>query len=116
MPYPVPKGEPFFLNAVARRMKSRFGVDINPATEATSLLGSKEGLANLFRAIITPRPDQRERDIVLTPDPGYASYADALAIAGGLSYPMPLTPANRYLPDPEHPWTPFSVTAMIPPG
>jgi hypothetical protein len=40
-------------------MKSRFGVDVNPATEVTSVIGSKEGLANMFRAIITPRPDKK---------------------------------------------------------
>ncbi len=97
--YSVPKGEKFFLDAVAARMKSRFGVDINPANEVTSLLGSKEGLANMFRAIITPRMNAKEQDIILTPDPGYASYVDAINIAGGLSYPTPLTPANNYLPD-----------------
>lgn len=97
--YSVPKGEKFFLDAVASRMKSRFGVGLNPATEITSLLGSKEGLANMFRSIITPRLDKKERDIVLTPDPGYASYVDAIEIAGGLSYPTPLTLANQYMPD-----------------
>lgn len=97
--YSIPKGEKFFLEAVAQRMKSRFGVDINPGTEATSLLGSKEGLANMFRALITPRMDKTERDIILTPDPGYASYVDAIEVAGGLSYPTPLTLENNYLPD-----------------
>jgi LL-diaminopimelate aminotransferase len=97
--YSVPKGEKFFLDAVAKRMKTRFGVDVNPATEITSLLGSKEGLANMFRAIITPRMDKKERDIILTPDPGYASYVDAIEVAGGLSYPTPLTLENNYLPD-----------------
>jgi LL-diaminopimelate aminotransferase len=97
--YSVPKGEKFFLDAVAQRMKARFGVDINPGSEATSLIGSKEGLANMFRALITPRMDKKARDIILTPDPGYASYVDAIEVAGGLSYPTPLTPANHYLPD-----------------
>ena len=97
--YSVPKGEKFFLDAVATRMKKRFGVDINPATEVTSLIGSKEGLANMFRAIITPRPNVKEQDIILTPDPGYASYVDAITVAGGHSYPTPLTLENNYMPD-----------------
>lgn len=97
--YSVPKGEKFFLDAVAQRMKTRFGVELNPAKEVTSLVGSKEGLANMFRAIITPRFDKRERDIILTPDPGYASYVDSIEVAGGLSYPTPLTLENNYLPD-----------------
>jgi LL-diaminopimelate aminotransferase len=98
--YSVPKGEPYFREAVAQRMKTRFGVDINPNTEVCSLLGSKEGLAAMFRAIITPRLDRKEREIILTPDPGYASYKDAIEVgAGGLCYPIPLTPENNYTPD-----------------
>lgn len=97
--YSVPKGEKFLLDAIAQRMKSRFGVDVNPATEVTSVIGSKEGLANMFRAIITPRLDKKEQDIILTPDPGYASYVDAIEVAGGHSYPTPLNLENNYLPD-----------------
>ncbi|MBK8189636.1 MAG: aminotransferase class I/II-fold pyridoxal phosphate-dependent enzyme [Vampirovibrionales bacterium] len=97
--YSTPKGEPFFREAVAQRMKTRFGVDLNPKTEVCSLLGSKEGLAAMFRAIITPRPKRADQDIILTPDPGYASYGDAIRIAGGYSQPVALTPQNRYLPD-----------------
>ncbi len=97
--YSVPRGEMFFREAVADRMKNRFGVDVNPKKEVCSLLGSKEGLAAMFRAIITPRMNPVEKDIILTPDPGYASYADAIRIAGGHSYSTPLTPENRYMPD-----------------
>lgn len=97
--YSVPKGEKFFLDAVAKRMKTRFGVDVNPASEVTSLIGSKEGLANMFRAIITPQAAEQDKEIILTPDPGYASYVDAIQIAGGVSYPTPLTLENNYLPD-----------------
>jgi LL-diaminopimelate aminotransferase len=96
--YSVPKGEKYFRDAVTARMKSRFGVEINPNTEVCSLIGSKEGLANIFRAIITPKQDPLEKDIILTPDPGYASYVDAIQIAGGMSYPVFLTPENNYLP------------------
>ena len=97
--YSVPKGEKFLRDAISRRMKSRFGVDINPDTEVTALLGSKEGLGNFFRTILTPTLNKKDREIILTPDPGYASYVDAIEIAGGLAYPTPLTPENRYMPD-----------------
>lgn len=97
--YSVPKGEPFFLDAVSTRMKKRFGVEINAKTEACSLLGSKEGLANMFRALVTPRYKREEKDIILVPDPGYASYQDSIEIAGGIAYPTPLTLENRYMPD-----------------
>jgi LL-diaminopimelate aminotransferase len=97
--YSVPEGEAFFRDAVAQRMQTRFGVDINPKTEVCSLIGSKEGLAQLFRGLITPSFNRDEQDIILTPDPGYASYVDAIAIAGGISYPTPLKPEHQYLPD-----------------
>ena len=97
--YSVPKGEKYFRDAVSQRMKARFGVDIDANKEVCSLLGSKEGLASMFRAIITPRMDKKERDIILTPDPGYASYKDAIEIAGGHCYITPLTLENRYMPD-----------------
>jgi LL-diaminopimelate aminotransferase len=97
--YSMSKGERFFLDAVATRMKRRFGVDVDAAKEVTSLIGSKEGLANMFRGIITPRSALKDQDIILTPDPGYASYVEAIRVAGGHSYPTPLTRENNYLPD-----------------
>ena len=97
--YSVPKGELFFRNAISQRLQNRFGVDIDPNTEVCSLVGSKEGLGNLFRALISPRYDEFDKDIILTPDPGYASYKDAIEVAGGCYYPMPLTADNKYLPD-----------------
>jgi LL-diaminopimelate aminotransferase len=96
--YSAPKGEKFLRDAIVQRMKSRFGLDFNPNTEVCSLIGSKEGLGNMFRALITPRFNIAEQDIILTPDPGYASYVDAINIAGGRSVPIFLTPENRYMP------------------
>ncbi len=96
--YSVPKGEKFFRDAVSQRMKARFGVEIHPDQEVCSVVGSKEGLAAMFRALITPTLNKKEQDIILTPDPGYASYKDAIEVAGGHCYAMALTPGNRYLP------------------
>jgi LL-diaminopimelate aminotransferase len=97
--YSTPKGEPFFRNAVSERMKNRFGVDIDPAKEVCSLIGSKEGLANMFRALISYRSNPAEQEVIMVPDPGYASYGDAIRICGGIPYSMPLVPENNYLPD-----------------
>ncbi len=99
--YSVPKGEKFFRDAVSNRMKSRFGVDIDANTEVTSLVGSKEGLGNFFRTLITPTMDMKNRDIIMAPDPGYASYKDAIEVAGGRCYPVPLTLENSYMPEME---------------
>ena len=97
--YSSPKGESWFLEAVAQRMKNRFGVELNPKTEVFSLIGSKEGIANLIRALINPKSEMKDRDIILIPDPGYASYKEMVKVSGGMSYGIPLTPENNYMPD-----------------
>ena len=99
--YSNPKGEKFFLEACAKRMKERFGVDMDPATEICQLIGSKEGLANFIRAIINPAYDDKEKDIILIPDPGYASYKEMIKVTGGMPYPIPLTAEENYMPDME---------------
>src|SRR5574344_3161691 len=40
--YSSPKGEKYFRDAIAIRMKNRFGVELNPESEIFSLIGSKE--------------------------------------------------------------------------
>ena len=97
--YSSPKGENFFREAVAKRMKERFNVELNPADEIFSLIGSKEGIANFIRALINPSLKKEEQDIILIPDPGYASYGEMIKVSGGLSYPVPLTVENNFMPD-----------------
>lgn len=97
--YSTPRGEAFFLEAVAQRMKARFGVTVDPKTEVCSLIGSKEGLSNMFRALISYRQNPQERDVIMVPDPGYASYVDAIQICGGIAAPMRLAPDNAFQPD-----------------
>lgn len=97
--YSTPKGETWFLEAVSQRMKSRFGVDVNPKTEIFSLIGSKEGLANFIRALINPTIDENEQDVILVPDPGYASYSQMVKTNGGKSYGIALTKENNYMPE-----------------
>ena len=97
--YSTPKGEKYFLEAVAQRMKNRFNVDVDPQSEIFSLIGSKEGLSNLMRALCDPVEIEKDKDIILIPDPGYASYKEMIKVAGGLGYSMPLTLENNYMPN-----------------
>ncbi len=99
--YSNPKGEKFFLEACAKRMKERFGVELDPATEFCSLIGSKEGLANLFRGLLNPTMVEKDKEIIMIPDPGYASYKEMIKVSGGLAYPIALTAENDYMPDME---------------
>lgn len=97
--YSSPKGETYYLEAIATRMKNRFGVDLDPKTEIFSLIGSKEGIANLIRELINPTVQEKDKDIILIPDPGYASYKEMIKVSGGLAYSIPLTIENNYMPN-----------------
>lgn len=102
--YSSPKGENFYLEAIAQRMKNRFNVELDPQTEIFSLIGSKEGIANFIRALINPTNIEQDKDIILVPDPGYASYAQMIKTNGGISYPIALNKENNYMPDMNKIW------------
>jgi len=86
-------GGPDYREAISHYYKNRFGVDIDPVTEAIGLIGSKEGLFHLAQIIINPG------DIALVPDPGYPVYSASTKIAGGDIFRLPLLKENRFLPD-----------------
>lgn len=102
--YSCPKGEAYYLEAIAKRMQTRFGVELDPKSEIYSLIGSKEGIANLIRELINPTTDEFERDIILIPDPGYASYKEMIKVSGGVGYSIPLTFENNYMPELDEVW------------
>lgn len=97
--YTTSQGEAYLLEAIAKRMKDKFNIELDAKTEICSLIGSKEGIANMIRALINPVKEMNDRDIILIPDPGYASYKEMVKVSGGLSYPLSLTPENNYMPD-----------------
>ena len=82
-----------FLEAVSAFSSRRFGIDIDPATEAMLLIGSKEGLSHLAWSYIDPG------DISLVPDPAYTVYKVNTLMAGGEVHTMPLLESNGFLPD-----------------
>ncbi len=86
-------GRPEFLAAGARWFKTRFGVDLDPATEMVQVIGSKEGLAHMMWATIDPG------DIALVPDPAYTVCKVNTLLAGGEPYEVPLTAENGFLPE-----------------
>ncbi|MGE0199602.1 MAG: LL-diaminopimelate aminotransferase [Candidatus Melainabacteria bacterium] len=91
--YPAYKGSKDFLDSVARWMKTRFGVDIDPGPEAIALIGAKEGLAHLILAYVNPG------GVVLCPSPAYPVYNNWTLLVGGEPYVVPLTRENAFLPD-----------------
>ncbi len=97
--YSTPKGEVKFLNAVQYYMKKRFNVELDPKNEIFSLIGSKEGLSNLIRALVNPKYEEKEKDIILTPTPGYASYIQMIKIAQGKAFGVKLAKENNFMPN-----------------
>ncbi|MBK9622883.1 MAG: LL-diaminopimelate aminotransferase [Candidatus Obscuribacter sp.] len=91
--YPPFGGTKEFKEAIATWCKKRFGFDLDPVNEITSLIGSKEGLHNTIMAFID------KGDINLIPDPAYPVYRTSTILAGGEPYYMPLTPENNFIPD-----------------
>ena len=97
--YTLVKGEAYLLESIAKKMKTKTGVDFDAKSEICALIGSKEGIANLIRALINPTPVQKDKEIILIPDPGYASYKEMVKVSGGFGYGIPLTPENNYMPN-----------------
>lgn len=91
--YPSSVGMLAFRKAVANWYQKRFSVNLDPKTEVVSLIGSKEGIANINFCYVDPG------DINLVPDPGYPVYSIGTMLAGGKPYYMPLTKENNFLPD-----------------
>jgi LL-diaminopimelate aminotransferase len=91
--YPPYDGTMEFRTAVAAWYKKRFNVDIDPKTETIALIGSKEGIAHTFWALVNPG------DVCLLPDPGYPVYNTASLFSGGENYFFPLSPKRNWLPD-----------------
>ena len=91
--YPDYEGLLSFRQAAAGWMERRYGVRVDPATEVVSVLGTKEGIANMAVAFVDPG------DVVLVPDPGYPVYHIGTAFNGGETYRLPLRRENAFLPD-----------------
>lgn len=85
-------GSAEFREAVAYYYERRYGVKLDPDTEILTLIGSKEGIANLIQAAINPG------DTVIIPDPGYPAYQTAVHLAGGKSVYLPLDHQHDYTP------------------
>lgn len=91
--YPAYEGAARFRESICSYYGRRFGVRLDPNSEAVSLIGSKEGLSHLIWAFVDPG------DYVLIPDPAFPVYLNQTLLTGGVPYAMPLLPENDFLPD-----------------
>jgi alanine-synthesizing transaminase len=84
--YSVSRGIPRLRRAIANWYANRFGVQIDPESEAIVTIGSKEGLAHLALATLGPG------DAVLVPSPAYPIHPYGCVIAGADIRHVPLVP------------------------
>ncbi|WP_193198090.1 aspartate aminotransferase [Nostoc sp. MG11] len=91
--YPPFEGTASFRRAITNWYHRRYGVVLDPDSEALPLLGSKEGLTHLAIAYINPG------DVVLVPSPAYPAHFRGPVIAGGKVHSLILKPENDWLID-----------------
>lgn len=91
--YSASKGITKLRHAISSWYGRRYGVDIDPDTEAVVTIGAKEGLAHLTLATITPG------EVVLAPDPTYPIHSYAAVIAGGDLRSVPVGPDRDFFAD-----------------
>lgn len=91
--YPPFEGTAGFRQTITAWYQRRYGVKLDPDSEALPLLGSKEGLTHLALAYVNPG------DVVLVPSPAYPAHFRGPAIAGADIYSMILKPENDWVID-----------------
>ncbi len=88
--YSSSRGIPNLRKAIADRYRRRFGVEIDPETEAITTIGAKEGLAHLMWALVQPG------DVALVPEPSYPIHIYAAALAGAEVRRVQVAPDSDY--------------------
>ena len=87
--YSVSRGIPNLRLEIAKRYQRRYGVQIDPETEAIVTIGAKDALAHLLFAVIGPG------DEVVSPNPAYPIHQYGVIMAEGhacmLEMPEPAT-------------------------
>jgi alanine-synthesizing transaminase len=84
--YSSSKGIPRLRRAISHWYRERYGVAIDPDSEAIVTIGSKEGLAHLMLATLD------RGDTVLVPNPSYPIHIYGAVIAGADIRSVPNTP------------------------
>jgi alanine-synthesizing transaminase len=84
--YSSSRGLPNLRAAVCDLYRDRYGVELDPETEATMSLGAKEGLVHLLWVLLGPG------DVALVPSPSYPIHLFAPGFAGAAVQRVPVGP------------------------
>lgn len=88
--YSVSRGLYKLRLAITDWYRRRYGVELDPESEAVVTIGAKEGIGHLMLAILAPR------DGVLVPDPAYPIHPYSVVIAGGDVISVPIGPGHDF--------------------
>ena len=91
--YSLSKGIPNLRKAICDLYARRFGVELDPNTQAIATMGAKEGLAHLCLAMLSPG------DVVFAPDPAYPIHCYAPIIAGADVRRIPIGQGRDFFED-----------------
>ena len=91
--YSASRGITKLRHAICAWYHRNYAVDLDPETEAIVTMGSKEGLAHLALAMVTPG------DVILTPTPSYPIHPYSVIIAGGEVRGIPLRQDSDFFED-----------------
>jgi alanine-synthesizing transaminase len=89
--YSASRGIPNLRRAICDRYASRYGIELDPETEAIVTMGAKEGFCHLFWVLVEPG------DAVLVPSPSYPIHLFAPVFAGAAVIRAPVAPAAELL-------------------
>ncbi|MGH9673281.1 MAG: aminotransferase class I/II-fold pyridoxal phosphate-dependent enzyme [Bryobacteraceae bacterium] len=94
--YSMSRGIPNLRLEITRRYKARFGVDLDPDSEAIVTIGAKDALAHLLFAVIGPG------DAVVSPNPCYPIHQYGVIMAEGHACMLPMPDPSVFLERLEH--------------
>jgi alanine-synthesizing transaminase len=96
--YSSSRGLPNLRAAVCELYEERFGVRLDPETEATMSLGAKEGLVHLLWVLLGPG------DVALVPSPSYPIHLFAPGFAGAAVQRVPVGPEVDFVEGVKEAW------------
>lgn len=88
--YSASRGIPKLRSAICDWYERRYGVTLDPATEAIATIGAKEAMSHLAWALVAPG------DTCLVPEPTYPIHTFSMVLAGGDVHSVPLGPEGDF--------------------
>jgi alanine-synthesizing transaminase len=82
--YSASRGIPNLRRAICALYQRRFGVELDPETQAITTIGAKEGLAHLMWVLVEPG------DVAIVPSPSYPIHLFAPVFAGAAVARIPM--------------------------